>query len=743
MDRLEFFNLLCCPTCRDDLLPGESGDSLLCASCGHSYPIVKGIPVLLPPRPKGKKGQERYWDSPGKAALYDKKVEGEGTPFGLYNHRSEIEAMVGFYQGNNLDLVLDAGCGNGRFMETFPKGAISVGADASLNLLAIARRKGRGHHHVCCELEHLPFRSGTFGTVISCRVLQHIQNQEKAVREMGRITRSGGDVILQVYNNWNLKTLYKNIRMSPRWRRIFNYPFRKIFRSMSPFSDWGLAYDRYNSWPELRKWMVGAGLGAIEGRGAGFGYHKYFLQPFYIDALLNRKAPGFLKGYYQKCLQLEGQIGSIPPFRYTLEKIVIHGVAGAGRSGHGFLPKAAKNIYHYYRLSPLFTWRAWRETWRERHGARGDVRPNRIHLTEALDWLRRAQDATPDRGVSRGYCLGWNFHLNSQGWQPAYPETTGYIIPTFFDCAALLKDEHLRRRAVEMADWEIQVQLPNGAVMGGVVTETGEDGDLPAPAVFNTGQVILGWLRAFTETGNVDYLKACNRAGAFLLRNQDPDGAWRRENSHHADPLATTYNARVGWALVLLGRATGNSAFLEAGERNIAFTLSRQNENGWFRDNCLDTPEAPLLHTICYALEGILGAAEALERWEWVDRVRITADALLERMGEDGRLPGRLDDQWRKVVAWDCLTGSSQLAGVWLHLARLTGEAKYRQGAERVLAFIKSTQNLVSEDGGLRGGIKGSFPFSGGYGRFELLNWPAKFFIDALFLQETEDQASS
>jgi hypothetical protein len=45
-----------------------------------------------------------------------------------------------------------------------------------------------------------------------------------------------------------------------------------------------------------------------------------------------------------------------------------------------------------------------------------------------------------------------------------------------------------------------------------------------------------------------------------------------------------------------------------------------------------------------------------------------------------------------------------------------------------------STQNGETRNPGLRGGIKGSFPFDGDYGRFEVLNWATKFFVDALLL---------
>ncbi|MEO5376205.1 MAG: methyltransferase domain-containing protein [Magnetococcus sp. DMHC-6] len=742
MNKPNFFNLLCCPNCRDDLLLEKPANNLRCLSCQQVYPIIDGIPVLFPIKnDENQVGNtiQRYWDPVEKADLYDRKVEGDGTIFGTYNHESEIRGLTTLYRTENLDLILDAGCGNGRFMETFPKESIAVGVDASLNLLRIARARQRGHFHVCCELEHLPFKSNVFGSVVSCRVLQHIHAQQAAIQELGRVVRENGDVLLQIYNSWNPKNLYKAIRMS-RIRKVFNFPFRLLFKSMSPFDDWGISYDRYNSWWELKNWMRQSGLSQLQGRGVGFGYHKYLFQPFYIDAILSKKLPELLKAYYNRCLEWENRLGHRLFFRHSMEKIALRGTKNSAIVERSFVEKIIKNLDYYLHSSLFFNHAARQECKRERNRSAWIEQENHWHIVKAVEWLKNAQDVPPDAGVARGYSLGWNFSFNGQGWQPSYPETTGYIIPTFFDCAAYLQDPDLKKRALQMADWEIQVQLANGAVMGGTIVhqQTLNRRHVPSPAVFNTGQVIFGWLRAFQETGKIEYLQACNRAGAFLLKNQHPDGHWNQGNSQFADPKATTYNARVGWALMLLGKVSKNNLFIQSGERNMRYTLDQQTENGWFINNCLSDPNAPLLHTICYTLEGLLGAAMLLANNDYLQAVRKTADRLLELVDDQGLLPGRLDAQWQGTVSWSCLTGNAQLAGIFLNLAQLTHEPSYRQGARKLLSFLKKNQNCQSENPGLRGGIKGSYPFDGAYGRYELLNWATKFFIDALLLDEKE-----
>ena len=50
------------------------------------------------------------------------------------------------------------------------------------------------------------------------------------------------------------------------------------------------------------------------------------------------------------------------------------------------------------------------------------------HLLAAAEWLERAQSTTGDGGVSGRYRL-------DSGWTSSYPETTGYIVPTFLRLA--------------------------------------------------------------------------------------------------------------------------------------------------------------------------------------------------------------------------------------------------------------------------------------------------------------------
>ena len=378
------------------------------------------------------------------------------------------------------------------------------------------------------------------------------------------------------------------------------------------------------------------------------------------------------------------------------------------------------------RALPLLSPVALRERWHERAGGHPVAAERRPHLVAALEWLLRAQDAAATGGFARGYSLTWHPNFRTRGWQPAYPETTGYIIPTLYLAAEVLGRPELASRAERAARWEIDVQLPSGAVRGGVI------GEPESPAVFNTGQVMLGWLSAFAETEDGRFADATRRAGWWLVAMLDPDGHWRRGNSPFAHPHATLYNARAAWALAEAGRCLGEPEFRAAAARNLVAVAERQHPNGWLPDCCLAYPDRPLLHTLAYAIRGLLEGGRVLQDDYLVGRAALAAEHLAVAVQSDGRMAGRFRADWSPAADWSCLTGQAQMANNWIRLFQLTGDAKWLGPVPVVLRFLQATQNRTSRDPGLRGGIKGSAPLNGGYGAYQVLNWATKFFVDAL-----------
>ncbi len=357
------------------------------------------------------------------------------------------------------------------------------------------------------------------------------------------------------------------------------------------------------------------------------------------------------------------------------------------------------------------------------------VYSDNIHLKAAIEWLTRAQDITKCGGVSAGYSL-------ETGWDPPYPETTGYIIPTFLQYAYFINDPSYIKRAEMMGNWEIKIQLPSGAIRGGIGKEN-------KPKVFNTGQVILGWIALFEETKKEKFLKAAIKAANWLEEIQDSDGKWSKKVYLG---IPHSYNTRVAWSLLEVFKHTNDEKYKQASERNILWVFSHAKKNGWLENMGFYKDLPPLTHTIGYTLRGLLESSFYLS-----DNIKQNALKIVCKAAENimmryelknkhhytkpSFLPATFYPNWNSNDKYSCLTGNAQIAIIWLKLFLLKNDIRFFYAALKIIEQIKITQLIASKDLGIKGGIAGSYPIWGEYMTFYYPNWATKFYCDALILK--------
>lgn len=362
------------------------------------------------------------------------------------------------------------------------------------------------------------------------------------------------------------------------------------------------------------------------------------------------------------------------------------------------------------------------------------VKSIETHLKGAADWLLRAQQGTPDDGVAHSY------DIRAGKWLSSYPETTGYVIPTLYDYANYYGGAEYAAAARRMTDWESDIQMPDGGVRAGTM-----DAPVVAPTIFNTGQVLFGWAKAYLETGDERFKSSLIRASDWLVEAQDDDGAWRRFASPFTGSKLNSYNTRSAFGLVRAFEALGTARYLDAAVANVDWTLARALPNDWLPDNCLTANEdlTALTHTIAYSIRGILEVGAAAGRSDYIEHALRMAKKVALRQRADGALPAFYTPEWDTRVSWTCVTGNSQMAINWLRLAQLTGDSTLVTHAVRANRFNMSIQDLETPDDTVRGALRGSHPINGGYMTYRYPNWATKFFMDGLMLEQQFDKAKN
>ena len=376
-------------------------------------------------------------------------------------------------------------------------------------------------------------------------------------------------------------------------------------------------------------------------------------------------------------------------------------------------------LLHPWRVAPLagaMTRDGWRTAVEQRHLYRFNT--TRVPTADALDaliaWVMRAQRA--DGGVSAYYSL-------LTGYAPSYPETTGYLIPTCLDYADRAGAEPVRRAADRMTEWLLGLQLDSGAFPAAFAVPPVE------PSVFNSGQILMGLVRAAGESGDPAVLRAARRCGDWLVSVQAADGRWEGPTYKSQ---AHTYYTMVAWALAQLARLTADERYARSARANVEWALAHQRDNAWF-----DGINLPIqfLHFIAYLLQGLVETGRLIGHDEAIERARRGAWKLLRAFEIRKWLAGDYGADWKPRGRYACLTGNAQMACVWLSFHELTGDLRWLNAALKINELVKET---VPQQGpaGVRGGVAGSYPVWGRYQTMRYINWGAKFLADALLSEQ-------
>lgn len=121
--------------------------------------------------------------------------------------------------------ILEVGCGTGIDIVLYAMGgAHVVGIDIAKKPLYIANRKihelnlEQNVRLIQWDLEHMPFKEGSFDMCYSIGVLHHTPNPEEGLSEINRLLRDSGEIICLLYNKYSFATFFTWIN-----RLLYNF----------------------------------------------------------------------------------------------------------------------------------------------------------------------------------------------------------------------------------------------------------------------------------------------------------------------------------------------------------------------------------------------------------------------------------------------------------------------------------------------------------------------------------------
>lgn len=253
---IELLDILVCPDCPGNvplrLAAGEERDGeieegrLDCPSCGTTYPISAGIPRFVSEAENYGENFAFEWLRWGRVQIDRHAGHRLSTERFLADSRWPAEWLAG-------KLLLDAGCGAGRFTDAAASlGARIIAIDLSGAVVAArhnTRDHGRNVQVIQASLFRLPLRRQSFDGVFCMGVIQHTPEPERVMSALPDYAKPGGQLAYNFYEiDWRTRfqpIKYALRRLTPHLSHKTNEWLARILTATFFPLSWLLSHVRF------------------------------------------------------------------------------------------------------------------------------------------------------------------------------------------------------------------------------------------------------------------------------------------------------------------------------------------------------------------------------------------------------------------------------------------------------------------------------------------------------------------
>lgn len=137
--------------------------------------------------------------------------------------------------------ILDLGCGFGEFAGVFYESSIEVGVDNSYLDIEKASNIGKYKKLMLADARHMPFKDGSFRTVISISVIEHIQKTSEVLKEVYRVLSKDGQFVFTTpQKNFTELLFYPRLLRLLRlesFAKIYELGINRVFKHYSLYDE--------------------------------------------------------------------------------------------------------------------------------------------------------------------------------------------------------------------------------------------------------------------------------------------------------------------------------------------------------------------------------------------------------------------------------------------------------------------------------------------------------------------------
>ena len=146
--------------------------------------------------------------------------EAKAKTYDISDHEAifRFKKAVGFAPLSKDDVVLDIGCKLGVLRDHIRKRQNRIsyhGIDISVEVMKRIENMGDDHFYVADITHGLPFNNKVFDVVFMLEVLEHVENPSLCLREIRRVLKPQGQLILSVPNPYCWEEIFGNVCNKP------------------------------------------------------------------------------------------------------------------------------------------------------------------------------------------------------------------------------------------------------------------------------------------------------------------------------------------------------------------------------------------------------------------------------------------------------------------------------------------------------------------------------------------------